>query len=199
MGANPHRRQSHRMKHWISDALDGYADWYEPRRGTILGNVAWGIVWGLFLAACFTVIAAVPALIRALIGPAYAWQKKLTFLAIIGVYLSSGIAGGAVVGLLRPLSRWWMGRRLIGVVVAVPITIAIRYAVYGWQPWSAPELEKWTFTAVIWGLAMSFAPEPYVREYWEARDNPVHGHKHAVAGPRRRRVQQSDAGDAPAP
>ena len=176
------------MGHWISDVLDRYMDWYEPRRGTAFGNVAWGVAWGLFLAACFTVIAAVPALIRALIGPAHAWQKGLTFFAIIGVYLFGGIFGGAVVGVLRPVSRWWVGRRLIGVVVAVPVTIAIRYAVYGWRPWSEAELENWTFTAIVWGLAMSFAPEPYVREYWAERDNMMHKRKHRAGGARRPQV-----------
>jgi integral membrane sensor domain MASE1 len=112
----------------------------------------------------------------------------LTFLAIIGVYLFGGFVGGAVVGLLRPVSRWWVGRRLMGVVVAVPITLGIRYAVYGWHPWSGTELENWTFTAVIWGLAMSFAPEPYVREYWAQRDTLMHEQKHRVGRPREPQV-----------
>ena len=191
------RRRSHSVGHWVSDVLDRYKDWYEHWRGSALGNVVWGAAWGLFLAACFTVIAAVPALIRAFTGPAHVWQKGLSFFAIIGVYLFGGIIGGALVGLLRPVSRWWVGRRLIGVVVAVPVGIAIRYTVYGWHSWTTTELENWTITTIIWGLAMSFAPEPYVREYWAERDRVLHGRKRPCGTPRSSQVRQANAGDDP--
>lgn len=143
--------------------------WIEAHQNTLPGRIVWGVAWGLFLAVAFTILGAILALIRALVGPAHGWQAGLSYLSVIGFYLVAGVVGGALVGLLYPLTRWWIGRRVAGIVVAVPITIAVRYTVYGPGLWTEAELQKWVVTALIWGLAMSFAPEPFAREYWSAQ------------------------------
>lgn len=132
-------------------------------------NVQWGVLWGLYLAAAFTVIAAIPALIRAVTGPATGWQKGVTFLEIIGVYLFGGVVAGAIVGLLRGATKWWLGRRVVGIIASVPIMFAVRVAVYGPHGWTRADVENWLLTAVIWGIAMSFAPEPWAKEAEQER------------------------------
>lgn len=126
-------------------------------------DVRWGVLWGLYLAAFFTVVAFVPATIRAIISPGTWVSKSVTFLEIIALYLCGGMMSGAIVGLLRNAARWWIGRRMIGIVAAIPIMLGVRIVVFGPVHWTRQDLVDWFLVAVIWGVAMSFAPEPWAR------------------------------------
>lgn len=131
--------------------------------GSVKRNVRWGVLWGLYLAVAFSVVAAIPALIRAFLSSGSGWQKGLTFLEIIGFYLLAGVLAGAFVGLLRDLTKWWIARRLLGIIVGVPIMFGVRILVYGSGGWTGQDVRAWIFAGVVWGVAMSFAPEPWAK------------------------------------
>lgn len=116
-------------------------------------NLAWGLEAGIFFAAVTVVLAIIPALIRALVGTHVWWQKGLSFLAIIGLYLFGGITGGVIVGLLRPWTRYWWGRRMVGALAAVPFAAVIIVTFFGVRDFSVGIV---LFTSAVWGGAMSF-------------------------------------------
>ena len=143
-----------------------------PEQRLLHHNVVWGMKWGLYFATFFTLVAAIPALIRVFIAPTAGWQKSLSFAAIIGTYFFGGLSGGAIVGLLWNLVRWWWGRRLVGVIAAIPIMFATRIAVFGLDGWTRKDVYVWLFTAVVWGGIMSFVPEKEAKSRWP----PKRGH-----------------------
>lgn len=48
--------------------------------------------------------------------------------------LGGGLIGGAVVGLLRPLTRWRWGAAAVGVVAALPVGVCCRLLQHGFAP-----------------------------------------------------------------
>jgi len=52
---------------------------------------------------------------------------SLNVFLVIGSYLSGGVMGGAVVGMLLPLMRWPAGSALLGIVAFVPCATAVGY------------------------------------------------------------------------
>lgn len=137
---------------------------HTPLNGSLRTNLAWGTKWGLGFAAGFTLLSAVPAVIRALVGTDIWWQKGLSFLSIVGVYVFSGILGGIIVGLLRGILRWWWGRRLVGAIIGVPFGFAVRTMVHGWS--GPADLHIWLIAGAAWGVMMSFIPEPDAQKNW---------------------------------
>lgn len=44
---------------------------------------------------------------------------------MVASYFFAGIIGGAFIGLLRPISRWWWGAVLTGILVSFPILFTL--------------------------------------------------------------------------
>lgn len=122
-------------------------------------NIRWGVIWGFGIAVALSLVAITWGGLRAVLLPDTEWPKGVHLLGIIGVYLFGGLVAGGLVGLLRPALRWWLGRRIVGIFVAVPIMFGVRTAVSGLGGWTRLEAENWLITAVIWGFIMSFGPE----------------------------------------
>lgn len=129
-------------------------------------NVVWGIWWGARFGLAFSIIGIIPALIRAGVGTGVWWQKGLSFVALMALYLTTGLLGGAILGLLRNLVPLWWGRRLIGALIGVQFMFAVRLLIYGWNGWNREEVVVWCVIGTGWGLMMSFVPEADARERW---------------------------------
>lgn len=133
---------------------------YQDEQGsTVRRNIARGVRWGLVFAGAATVLATPFALVRLFVEPAVEWQRQLSFFRIVALYLLGGISGGVVVGLLWDLRRWWWGRRLIGMVAAIPFVYATGITIVGWEDWTKTDTGVWLFSALVWGFVMSFVPE----------------------------------------
>ena len=122
-------------------------------------NVAKGARWGLFFGAGFWVLGLVPALARAVAAPDQPWARSMTVFYLLGFYVLAGLCAGSLVGVLLPLSRWWVGRRILGIVAFVPVTLMSAYALVGVRRWDMETTLTWVISGVIVGLAMSFIPE----------------------------------------
>src|SRR5690606_23067595 len=110
------------------------------------------------VAVGFTLLAAVPALIRAIAGPQPEWSHIPSFPVLVLIYVIGGIFGGAVVGGLWWLARWWLGRRVLGALAAIPLMLIVGFT-FGNASLTADDLWIWALSGVVWGTVMSFIPE----------------------------------------
>ena len=129
------------------------------------GARAWGadVRWGVAAGACFAALySGMAVVLYVLAGPAQFGDKGLTLRATVAAYAAGGLAGGALVGLLRPLARWRAGAMLVGVAAAVPLTLALTLAMRGHPAgWSEDVWGGGALAAVALGLGCGFiAYEP---------------------------------------
>ena len=87
------------------------------RGSTLLRNLRWGVLYGLAYAAVASVWVAVIALAR---HETYFAQYGLALAQLIALYALAGVAGGIVVGLLRPLTGHPIGAAAVGVIAGIP-------------------------------------------------------------------------------
>jgi hypothetical protein len=120
-----------------------------------LRNAAWGARWGLGLAVALGAVAAIPALIRAFVPVSEEWKRNLSFPMLVLVYLGIGLGTGALVGFFRDIAETWWGRRVLGIVVGIPVMGVI---IAAFRPeWL--RLDDLVISGAIWGFCMSFAFE----------------------------------------
>jgi hypothetical protein len=117
-----------------------------PRRD-LVQDLGWGIFWGLAFALILTIVLVV---LYAVNGAELFESHDTTFAGVVAVYFGGGLVGGAVVGLLRPLTHWRWGAAVVGVLAAMPIGLAGRLLRYGFDPWGPKD----TFTLVVFALAL---------------------------------------------
>lgn len=103
----------------------------------VLKNVRWGITWGISLAGVFSAYVCTLALIhRSVRFDAYGTTVWLVVLC----YIASGVIGGLVLGILRPITTILAGAIITGIASAVPFFIAVWVASDGlprhWKPGS---------------------------------------------------------------
>jgi hypothetical protein len=85
------------------------------------------------------------------------------------VYFIVGPVGGMLIGLARGLSRWWLGRRFLGILGSFPGAVFAYHVLFD-VPFGSRKL--WALSvlfAVVWGGTMSFIPE---RDFLRARSQP---------------------------
>lgn len=123
-------------------------------RRSIRNNVRWGLGWGLYYASGLTIIAAIPAVIRALAAPGTFGQKAISFMATIAVYFIGGATGGVVMGLLRGLLTGCLGSMLVGMVAIMPATFAACIALFGLS-WTRDNLIFCIGFGCLYGAIMS--------------------------------------------
>lgn len=85
-------------------------------------NLLWGVRWGLAFGSVYAVWAGVLFVFR---GAAPFQSHEVTVWEAVAVYLVGGVAAGGLMGLLRPLVRWWIGAMLVGMIASVPILLGI--------------------------------------------------------------------------
>jgi hypothetical protein len=90
--------------------------------GRVQRDIAWGIGWGLRIAGGFTVLAIGIAVVSSLVSAPS--SQLMTFLGqTLAIYLWGAFTAGAVVGLLRPLGRNWLGAATMGFAAGLPVTV----------------------------------------------------------------------------
>jgi hypothetical protein len=118
-------------------------------------NAVWGAKWGVGLAAALSVVAAIPAMIRAFLPASEAWKRELSFPMLLAMYLLIGLSCGALVGFLRDIAEKWWGRRVLGLIIGIPITVLV---IAAFRPeWF--RVQSLVIPGAIWGVCMSFAFE----------------------------------------
>lgn len=98
------------------------------RKSTLSGNLAWGLKYGLGLAALFSILVSVLALIR---GSDWNPTHQVSTRSLILGYAVAGVLGGLVVGLLRPLTTHRLGATLVGMLAGVFAYSAVALAMDG--------------------------------------------------------------------
>lgn len=88
-------------------------------------NLLWGIRYGVIFAAfyCATALA-----IFAVGGSGAFARYNISLGRTLACYLLGGIIGGAVLGLLRPLTRSWVGSAFVGVLATLPVALILARA-----------------------------------------------------------------------
>ncbi len=102
----------------------------DTRFGT---RVLWGLRWGLYYAA---VLAAWITLIRLLRGTEPLERQGVTFVEVLVLYALGGPITGALVGILLPFTKSGMGAALVGIVAAIPVSVA--------TIWTVADIPTWT-------------------------------------------------------
>lgn len=95
---------------------------------SMLGNLAWGCYWGMCGAVFYVLIAIVVYLVQ---GRLAFQARGITLPAVVKGYLFGGLGAGVVLGLLRPLGRWWWGAAVIGFFCAAPVWLGGLIANHG--------------------------------------------------------------------
>lgn len=132
--------------------------WNTDEDRSFTGNLRWGIRWGLFIAASFACMAAVPAFLRFVTGMNKVDGRVVPpFVHLLALYVVAGISAGLIGGTLRPLLRWWLGRRIVAMLATVPASFAFNYSMYPDVAWHARNLESILGFAAVYGFMMSFA------------------------------------------
>ena len=101
-------------------------------------DVRWGIGWGVAFSALYGVL--VVAQYFASQGQVLE-RKGLHLLVVLAAYAASGVLGGAVLGILRPLGRSKGGSMLLGFIVMLPVGVMLQTAIRGLPPaWSGVDV-----------------------------------------------------------
>ena len=99
------------------------------RLSTLNRNLRWGVGNGLYMACFFTVVV---VLIRVFADHnSSSASHRLSLPVIIGVYVVGGVLAGAIVGVLRPLTRYAIGAMLVSLPAFLPIATLITMAYEG--------------------------------------------------------------------
>ena len=113
-------------------------------------NILWGIRYGLAAAVLYSILVSIQYI---LVGSRSLEGRGVTLLSTIVVYFVGGIAGGALVGVLRPLTRWRLGSAVVGVVVCFPLAAASLVAIDGpIASWQGKTVFGGVFAAVFVGV-----------------------------------------------
>lgn len=119
----------------------------------VLADLGWGALWGFLLALSVLLMVSLVYVFR---GPELLQPYGVTFGSVAALYLLGGLIGGLVLGLLRPLVRWRWGGALVGVVVALPCGLGIRFLQSGMAPWTLKDSVVLSFFALALGGSLGW-------------------------------------------
>lgn len=107
-----------------------------------LADLGRNVRWGLTQGVVFAVIACVTVTLFEI--PRWQMYREQAWL-VMGIYFASAIGAGAIVGVLRPLTRHLIGAMLVGIVAAIP------FGLVGSTISGSTSLKHidWTFIAII--------------------------------------------------
>ena len=100
------------------------------RQAQLVRNLRWGVGWGLVGASLLGAFVLLQFLFGALEG------RALGIGAILIIYSVTGIFGGLILGVLRPIASKRSGAVLIAFLIAIPFAITVRFAKWGFSPWT---------------------------------------------------------------
>jgi len=122
-------------------------------------NIVLGIKGGVTIAILCTAMATI-VLVLTLSDPFEVYRT--TFVKGIAAYFAGGIVAGAIGGVLRPLTRWPMGKFFVGALMGVMAVTALRIAQDGWHFWGPHDPLYAAIFAVI-GIVVAFVPRDALR------------------------------------
>lgn len=132
----------------------------QRKKTTTAQNARWGANHGLAIGIVFVLWAIV---LRITTGQRAFAANHTTFGAVVLLYLLGGPVAGALVGLCRPITRRLPGALLAGVIAGVPVAVAGRLALVGFQPPSA--LDLW----ILGALSLYLGPLTAFLFWWNSR------------------------------
>jgi len=100
----------------------------------VLRNLGFGVACGLGMALLFSLLVGALALLR---GSDWNPTYEVSTLDVIRGYFLAGLLGGAVFGLLRPLTQSRLGAALVGVIVGPIVYGAVAGVVDAQPEWGA--------------------------------------------------------------
>lgn len=109
-------------------------------------NLSTGLWWGSRYAMAYAVVGTIIAIVNPDALKAYG----MTLLQLIGLYVASGLVGGAMFGLLLPLVQGQLSAAVVGFLVALPLMFMFGMAMYPEEVGSS--LSIWT--AVLSAFAL---------------------------------------------
>jgi hypothetical protein len=107
-------------------------------------DVVTGLRIGFYMAVIYSIVAT-----AIMLGAGFA--SKLTlweYLSVVVAYFVSGLAGGATAGMLKELSRTWLGTALTGAAVGASVFLAMCTTMFG-LPWRWGTDEWWTYAVSV--------------------------------------------------
>jgi len=107
-------------------------------------NLIWGGAWGLFFGVIYC---AIGLLLRIGRGPDFLRGYGITFGQLMLLYAAAPIAGGLVVGLARPLTRWRAGAVVVGMMAAFVVVGGIMLTLQG--PVNHWQSNEWVVTSIV--------------------------------------------------
>lgn len=113
----------------------------------MIRNIYWGIRWGLAFAAVYCLYALGLFVAR---GSSHFERQDVTLPLLLAAYIFGGLLGGAIVGLLRPLTRSRLGSVFVGLSTAIPVAVGFRMADAGVTAWDSGDLR----TVLIFSLVL---------------------------------------------
>lgn len=120
------------------------------RRPTRRQDIQWGLSWGAALASLFALYVIVLFLLR---GSEPFDGLGVSLSAVLSVYFFGGLAGGAVVGLLRPMATSCFASMAIGILVAAPIASGIVFSLAGPPShWGDSHIFAAVFMTLLYGI-----------------------------------------------
>lgn len=108
-------------------------------------NILWGVMRGIAMAIFFSLIALLIYGIAAVRGLE---EHELPLYVLIASYFAGGIAGGVIVGLLRPLGKWWWGGAVMGIFALFPAVVSVLISLEGW-------VTRWDRTHFVFAIMYS--------------------------------------------
>lgn len=125
-------------------------------------NVFWCMIYGLGGGVALTVLVTV----LFLFGGTEPFDKQgVSFAAVVAFYLVGGAAGGLVAGILWPLTKWRAGAYLVGLLVALIVSIGLMYVLAG-NPlnWDIGVIITILIMTAIYGLYTGYQLWKYVQD-----------------------------------
>jgi hypothetical protein len=121
---------------------------------TVMGNLKWGVKGGLGIASLYCVWVGVLYLLQ---GSEPFSRQGVGLPTVLATYVAVGVIAGAVIGLLRPLTRNDFGAFVVGYLAAVPITAGLMICVNGWPTaWTVRRWHEFPVMVLLFGTMVGF-------------------------------------------
>jgi hypothetical protein len=117
-------------------------------------DVRWGLKWGIAFGICLALYTLIVYLAA---GDQPFHRVGASPLTVLGVYILGSLAAGAIVGLLRPLTKERDGAMLVGVLAAMPASFVINLTMFGPpNAWSAGDWFQFVVLGAMFGAVLGF-------------------------------------------
>ena len=111
-------------------------------------DVRWGVRTGVGLSLVFCAWIVVLMVLNGGLTLQMSGGHAFNALAVIALYLGSGVVGGAIVGLLRTFASTRIGAAVTGFLVALPVFTAVFLMILGFVQWT----RLWSVIVVVASL-----------------------------------------------